>query len=313
MTKKKFKPTFPQLALLDWLFEKDRLRFFTHTSHMESATRTWLYEVAGQDEDGKKKLSRVYPSHHSDGSDVRILERLGGRDSIQTHTLYQQKFIRQLTPTGDRERFEKFMEQFADRRWHWAEHIYLVTDTAREWWKAEGKALYQAAAAEREAERSATARMVVLGAMAAVRPEISSELRSRLPEGIPLPIPARRAVRPQSTAIVVRETETRLYVSDVTPLRTGIYTERNVIEGRPPNEYVAKEHVMADHASPQMARRILEIDADYAEDLNRIAEQAVEAMLPALLELSSRLAQKDAERAFFMQEAIGSAPETPKP
>lgn len=313
MTKKpKFKPTYPQLALMDWVLEKGHRRFFTHTSGLHTGNQTWLYEAGPEDAEGKRKMVRVYPSHRND--DVAMLERLGGRDTIQTHQLYQQGFLIQISPTMNAGKMEKFLSQFSAREWHWMEQVYLVTAAGRTWWEDEGRELHRKAAAERRAEREAALRTVVVGGMAKVQPEISRELRAKIPDGIPLPIPSRKALRPQATATVVKETETRLYVTDVKSIRKRPIGEREVVEGREPNLYVARENVIVDHATPDVARRMAEIDAEYEEDLNRIAEQTVEALLPALQDLASRMAQKDAEREDMMRELLeGTGPAAPKP
>lgn len=317
MADKKFKPTFPQLALLDWLFERDRCRFFTYTARLDSTSEIGLYETSGVDEGGKKKLVRVFPTGAGKG-DVELLERLGGRSTIQTHTLYQQKFLTQLGATGGRrESFDKFMSQFSNENWHWAEIIYVPTDAARTYWQETGRGLFLAAAEKRKGVRAAVDRLVIVGARAKIHPRIPRELAERVPAGMTLPIPVRTAVRPQALARVVKETETRLYLSEVKPLRERAISEAYAVEGFDPNLYVARENVILDHADARIARRLAQIDAEHVEDLNRIAEQAVEAILPALISLESKFLQKDAERADMLREAIAdfeaSAERSPRP
>lgn len=314
MTKKtKFKPTFPQLALMDWVLEKGHKRFFTHSSSLNSGNQTWLYEAGPEGEDGKRKLFRAYPGQSRE-NDVALLERLGGRDSISTHQLYQQGYVMHISPAMQHEKFNKFISQFSERGWHWAEQVYLVTSAGRAWWEEEGRDLHAKAVAERAAARAETLRLVVIGRESRIQPELSRDLRARVPEGIPLPIPSRKAMRPQATAIVTKETETRFYVEDVKPLRSRSISERSVVEGREPNEYVSRENVLVDHATPEIARRLAEIDAEYVEDVNRIAEQTIEALLPSLQDLASRLAQKDAEREDMVRELLSGQPDaSPKP
>lgn len=309
MAPRKFKPTYPQLALFDWLMERDRRRFFSHHSGIAATHEVWLYETDGVDENGKKKLVRLLPN--SEGMEGRakaaaLIERLGGRATIQTWQLLQQGHIAGLSMNSNSEAFEAFSSQFNKAMWHWSEHLYVVTDKGRAWWKETGRELFEAEKSKRDKERAAVERVVLLGRVERVRPEVPREIATRVPEGMSLPLPSRSVLRPQATAVVVKETTTRLYLRDVSWLRPVDYSSR-VVEGREPSEYVAREHVILDGAEPETVERLMKIDAEYVEDVNRIAEQAVNSILPALLSLDSRLKQKDAEREDMMKEAIEAA------
>jgi len=308
VTARKFKPTYAQLALFNWLMESDRRRFLTHWSGMQSQSEISLYETVGVDDEGKKKLRRLLPSG-SHEADIEMIQRLGGRRSIQMHQFIQQGFIKHLVMNMHRDTFDKFTSQFAERNWHYAETILLPTDKGREWWAETGKALFEAERAKREAGRAAVERMVLLGRTERITPRLPAELKAKVPSGIPLPLPAvRAALRPQATARVVKETGTRLYLADVKWLRSVDWSAM-VVEGRAPNEYVAKEHVIMDRANPSAVEGLLRIDAEYVEDVDRIAAQAVEAILPALTDLDSRLKQKEAERDDMIRELLEEAKE----
>lgn len=303
--------TFPQLALLDWLTENDKRRLFTRDAGI-SYTSVHYFETDGVDSDGRRRLTRVYPSDEGRDRDVDFQRRLGGRENIDVTSLCKAKFLSSYNCNRtDREVWKKFSAQFA-MEFHWNDNVYLLTDAGRKYWADEGKALFEKMKAKREADAEAVDRLVVVGQVSRFSPVIPADLLKNVPKGMSLPLPSREALRPEAVCRVVKETDLRLYVTDVTKLVPVGY-QSQVVTGREPNLFVDKRHVILDNADMDTARRLAEIDAEHVEDVNRIAAQAMEEILPVLLNLDARLKQKDAEREDAMHEAIQTRGEMATP
>lgn len=305
---------YPALALLDWLCEKGPdARIFAGGEH-----GVYLYEVQPPGPDGKRKLVRAWPVSgplERNPEAQALLDRLGGRATIDYHALYTSKFIRGYNGLGHvgtdraqaRRNYEAFVARLDKDYFHFSQTAYVLTREGYEFWKDKGRAMAAEARARRDAERAATARTVLIGRPATIRPRLPAELAKRIPKDLHLPLPSRRIVAPYATATVVRTTPTRLYVRDVETLpATESFGERP-IGGSFPHQFVSPEAVMVDDCSPRLAVRLAEITAEFQAEADAIGTRIVEEMLPKLIDLDSRLKQKDAERADAVAEALREA------
>lgn len=294
------KLSFPQLALLDWLFERDRKRFFSVYAGSHSPSEINLYEVTGVDEAGKKIVEQKLSTFSHGAEALALIERLGGRAVIKTLDMHRADFFKAIRSMSSN--YDGFVSQFTGDGFNHQEIIYLVTDKAREWWAETGKEQFETLASERAMQRAAVDRLIVVGVLTDIKPKLPKELADKLPAGTKLPF-SRQAFRPQAIARVVKETASRIYVADVRPLREWEYCEGSAVQGRKPNQYVVRDNVILDDADMDTALKLAEIDAEHEADICRITVTAVEAMLPALMDLEARLLQKDAEREDLMREA----------
>jgi len=306
MTSRQF--NFSQLALMDWLMEKPGRRFFVRLTGINLSASTHLYEREETPE-GKWKKRRVYPRENS-VENAALLDRLGGRENIRIDGLVKEGFLNAYSATSlsrsDAERTKKFLSQFENLTLQWYETIYVPTKVLAQYWAETGRDIFSKLEERRLKEREAVSRLVVLGVEERIHPSIGAELAARLPKGINPPIPARRAKRPRAVARVVKESTERLYITDVValPEGTSYYSLPSFIHGRSPNQYVSKDAVLVDYASMETARKLVEIDAEYEDELNSIANKEVGEMLPFLQRLADRLLQKDAEREDMIREVL---------
>jgi hypothetical protein len=246
---------------------------------------------------------------------MALLDRLGGRDTIDYHVLYAFKFIHGFNGLGhvgvdraqSRKNYEAFVAKLDRDYFHFSQTAYVLTRSGYEFWKEKGRAMATEARARREAERAAVARTVLIGGPATVRPRLPVDLAKKIPKGLQLPLPSRRIVVPYATATVVKSTPTRLYVRDVEILPSTEGLATRPIGGSVPHQYVSPEAVMVDDCSPRLAARLAEIAVEFQADADAIGARIVEEMLPKLLDLDSRLKQKDAERADAVAEALRAA------
>jgi hypothetical protein len=308
---KPFKPTFPQLALLDWLYERKGSRFVV-TSNMGSRPGDFdMYETDGRNEEtGKLRLKR-YASFSSDADTTELTRRLGGsRAKVDLSPLVQERILKSGNSIYGRAgtlNYEKFAEQFDEDYFHYSSSVYLLTkETGYGYWEETGRALFEQMKAKRAEDRAKAERLVLVGRISPIEPQFPAALIKKLPKGLRFPIPERRGVRPQAYATVVKETGKRLYLEDIHYVREmeeyGSKDPR-VIQGYK-EKFVEREHVIIDNATPEIIRKLTAIDAEYQEDVTRIAVDFAEKMLPIMQEMDQRFFQKDNERELVFGEAV---------
>ena len=318
MAKPKF--GYPSLALLDWLCEKgpDR-RLFSAGGGFHSRG-LYLFEASEPGPDGKRKLNRVWPTFgpaEKDPEAMALLARLGGRDTIDYSAMYHAKLFRGFHALGhtgidsakSRKSFETFVAKLDRNYFHFSETALIVTPDGFRYWEEHGRELAAKERAGREAALSAAARTVLIGWPCTISPRLPKELSRKIPQGVTLPLPSRRVVRPYATATFVKATPTRVYVRDVQTLPDAgeTYWRRRPVGGNSPNQYVAPESIMVDGCDPALAARLHAIACEFQDDVDAIGVKVVETMLPGLIELNSRILQKDAERIDAVKDALREA------
>ena len=310
---KPFKPTFPQLALLDWLFERKGCRFVV-TSNMASRPGDFdMCETDGRNEENGKLRIKRYGSFSGGEDSEALTVRLGGsRARVDLSTLYRQQMLNtgnsMLAGSGGLN-FEKFVGQLDvdENYFHYNSSIYLLkTKVADPYWETTGKALFEEMKAKRASERAKAERVVLVGRISPIEPQWPAWLIKKLPKGLRFPIPERQGLRPQAYATVVKETGKRLYLEDIHYVRElPGYGSRDssVIQGYR-EKFVEREHVIVDNATPEIIRKLTSLDTEYQEDVTRIAVDFAERMLPIMQEMDSRFFQKDNERELVFKETI---------
>jgi hypothetical protein len=308
---KTFKPTFPQLALLDWLYERKGCRFVI-TSNMGSSSGDFdMFETDGRNEESNKLRLKKYASFSSDADSEELTRRLGGsRAKVDLSPLLQARILKSgnsIYGQAGTVNFEKFNEQFDGDYFHYSSSVYLLTkETGYGYWEETGKALFERMKAKRAEDRAKAERLVLVGRISPIEPQFPAALIKKLPPGLRFPIPDRKGLRPQAYATVVKETGKRLYLEDIHYVREmEAYGRKDphVIQGYK-EKFVEREHVIIDNATPEIIRKLTAIDAEYQEDVTRIAVDFAEKMLPIMQEMNLRFFQKDNEREMVFKEAV---------
>ena len=310
---KPFKPTFPQLALLDWLYERKGNRFIV-TSNMGSRPGDFdMCETDGRNEEnGKFRLLR-HGAFGSNAASEDLTRRLGGsRSKVDLWPLASEKILKSgnsLYGSGGTLDYGKFVGQFDinENFFHYNSSIYILNkDVGYEYWENIGRDLFEQMKAKRASDRAKAERIVLVGRISPIEPEWPASLIKKLPQGLRFPIPERKGLRPQAYATVVKETGKRLYLEDIHYVRElPAYGSRDssVIQGYK-EKFVDREHVIVDNATPEIIRKLTAIDVEYQEDVTRIAVDFAERMLPIMQEMDNRFFQKDNEREMVFKEAI---------
>jgi hypothetical protein len=310
---KPFKPTYPQLALLDWLNERPGARFLV-SSNMGSRTSDFdMFEADGKNEETGKFAIKRYEAFGGDEESKALTDRLGGsRAKVDLTSLIQQGILRSgnsLYPQAGTLNFEKFVSQLDVREgyFHYSSTLFLLAKAfGAKYWEETGRALFEDMKAKRAAQRARAERLVLVGRVAPIEPEFPASLIKKLPKGLVFPIPNRFGLRPQAYATVVKETDKRLYLEDINYVREIDPYRRNdpsVIQGYK-DKFVEREHVIIDYATPEIINKITALDNEYQEDVTRIATDFAERMLPIMQEMDQRFLQKDNEREMVIAEAI---------
>lgn len=328
---KTFKPTFGQLALLDWLYERKGCRFLV-TTNMGSTHGFDMYETDGKNEENDKIRLKSYDAFSGDEESKALTRRLGGsRNKVDLSPLYQENILKSgssLYHRGKSASFQTFAKQFDvnEHAFHYNSSYYLLTkDVGYTYWEETGQALFEKMKQKQANERAKANRLVLVGCVAPIQPQWPAALIKQLPKGVIFPIPERRGVRPQAYATVVKETDRRLYLEDIHYVREmptyGNHDPR-VIQGYR-EAYVERHNVILDNADLSIIRKLTSIDEEYQDDVTRIAVDFAERMLPLIKEMDQRFFQKDTERDLIFGEAIeafkaksashGEDPETSKP
>jgi len=316
---KKTKLSFGNLALLEWLCERPYGRMFTnHNINPVTASNvTYLFEMGDPDENGKRKIARHYPSNSTGGKadeeNVAFMKRFGGKvGGPECYRLSRAGFTRSLSALNSsidgKDDYDRFIATLERQRnpFHFSELLYFLTEAGLEYWKTEGRAEMERLRAEAAEKRESADRLVLLGVQSRISPQLPKHVQDAVRAGIPLPSLDRKLVRPYALVRVVKETANRLYVEDVEYVRKGQGSVYGIIEGRAPNMYVSKEHVMLDNATRPGVAKVLDMDAEYVDEAQKVMLDAIERILPILREADLRLKQKAAGHDDMMKELLES-------
>ncbi len=320
MSKPKF--SYSELALMNWVYQDKGFRFLTKFVAGSSSFDPQYHEIVDRDADGKYIDNVINGSSSTSWSQekqkvhgdriISLTRSLGGTLNVNCGNLTKLGYLSYHAPLSSGDERANFAAKFAKLD---LLHTALLRSTAkgRTWYAEEGKALYEAAHEKREAKRKSAERMVVLCAEFTMEPELSDELRAMVPDGLKLPLPSRKIIRPIGTATVIAETEKRLTIENVSHfedwLRYGRGTyriNRWPVQGREPNLYVEPWAIMVDHANDDIAAKLREIDVDDVESFDRTGNHHMKLILPLLIRMHSHLKQNNAAREDIMREAIES-------
>lgn len=314
------KLTFSQLALMDWLLEPGNPgRFLTKFINNTTPHPLVYHEVAGRNEAGKLLCKDVSTNVGGGTNEERAIRdreiadftrRMGGTLSFDTTGLERAGYLNRATYFTNAESWNKFASQFGNLNLS-GDALFRLTPKGREWYSAEGRDLYRAQLEKRNARRQASERTILICAEFTMRPTLSDELKKKVPDGVTLPLPMRKIMRPFATATVIGETEKRISIENVVMLQdwkrynyAADHQIRWPIQGREPNLYVEPSAVMVNHADAEITGKLSEIDLDDVDAFNRAAEYHMAQILPHLIEMNLRLKQNALARDEMMQEAI---------
>jgi hypothetical protein len=302
--------TFPQLALMDWVMEKQG-RFYTHPT-LGSVKGISLFEMAPPGEDGKREITSpfksILPTPEEREREHALLRRLGGRLTADYSRLAIDGIVMGLTQFTEAGKLQKFKAALSGIQLHYSDSVNLVTASGREWWAHSGKALYEAARERIEADAASADRLVVIMRPAIVSPVLTPAMERAKAAGVIFPSMSQSVDRPYAIARVVKETEKRVYVEDVVFLipEAKHNFRTDPLGGRAPNVYVERESIMLDNATRAGASRLVEADREMADDIQRIALDTLERLVPMMVEQDLRMKQKMGEREDVMRELLES-------
>jgi hypothetical protein len=306
MARNKTEFTFLQLALMNWLMEKPD-RFISISTSYGTSKELYFYEAEKNNETGSIEGNRVYPLTNQNGIDARklnteFLKKIGGKANIDVVRLHHQGMVTSHSAFGSSEFSRAFFNRVSMGRYHHGQRFDLPTPKMARFWAKEGKAAYEEELASIQQKAADVRRQIVIGRNLEFKPKIPKELKDRWPTGLALPYPKVKKVRPLFSATVTKVTPTRVYIDDVKPLSTerDYYT----IKGREPNLYVEWADVIADYADEPLIDKLLNLDNEFHEDVNRISIETITQMLPLITNIDSRFKQKEAEHDDMLKDIV---------
>lgn len=307
---------FAPLALLDWLCEAPRGdRLFSEGGGM-STRHLWLFEAGAAGPDGRRPLTRIIPGVRN-GEDAAMLERLGGRASFDATGLVREGFERYQEMSDRRaakpgEAWESLARRYDAKWFAYSDNVYLPTEAAYEYWRAEGRDRLASLRSERAEERRLADRTVLLRGSWRPAFRADAELARLLPRDFRMPVREEAFDRPYATARVVKATATRLYVEDVRRLDApgqGSWADDVVRNGADGARWVDPAAVWLDPATGRGVRALREAADDYAQGAADAFAETLRAIAPALASLQARVAQKAAMRDDEVRAALAAAAE----
>jgi hypothetical protein len=162
-----------------------------------------------------------------------------------------------------------------------------------------------------EAEMAAVARVVLVGKQARIDRPHGYRDDHVVPSWVRAALPVTVVMVPIALAKVVKETDSRIYVEGLTqPDGEGKFEgDYTVVKGSPPNQYVEKDAVMADHATPETARRITGILADFSGSYEAAGSRLESAVKPLLAQETLRIRQAETQMLDMLREALAECAE----
>lgn len=134
----------------------------------------------------------------------------------------------------------------------WYSTYYVFTKNARDYWNAEGKALYEKLMAEEAAKRAKVERLCIIGYKDSRKRERSDRNAMML-------------VR------VIRETEKRLYVEIVESVSK--YGHYDIVEGNRDKYYISRDQVWKDNVTEDYYSRVVAVEDGIVAEKNALREQ----------------------------------------
>jgi hypothetical protein len=322
MSKKKF--TYPQLALCEWLFEENApgMRFLTrwHGSWNSSKEEFEFHEIIERDKDtGLWKDRVINESLGNDASEedvqfrIDLKRRMGGSLAIDYQNLFDARIVSSRSGLTGGKAVEEFEKKFQKFELGHNYTLLLRTTSGREWWKDEGKALYDAEHKKRLAKRKDAERTIVIGAWMTVTATLPEHLTKNLPEGMKLPTPKRKVFRPFATATVQSQSERRVGVTDIQMFddwdKHRYYSSggRDIswpIQGREPNLFISPENLMVDHADNFIGSKLHNLHSDEELDFSAKATDHMSKIVPLMLAMHMALDQQKAGLEDMTREMI---------
>lgn len=305
---------FGPLALLEWVTEKGpNARFFTRSDgdHLYLYTRT-------ADQDGTPKVARPWPPSGDWRKNVEaceIMARFDNKVAADTYAFRGLGLFELYNSLGhagndrklEMKRYQAFVRDFVGRDlFHFSQTVYVPTARAFTFMAEVGAAQLAELRSKRAAARAAVTRTIVIGNRCTLRPELPEDIRRILPKGAVLPLPTRTFTRAYATATVISESKDRLYLAEVVRL-PEIGEGHSPISGSDPQQYIHKSAVLLDHASPETASAIAQLDSDYVADFQRMSDDLARKTIAMVTEMHSKMLQKDAEYRDSVQELLSGA------
>ena len=294
------------LAVLEWLCEvPEGQRLMVQPS----GPGPWLFEAGPPGEDGRRPLRRSIID-----SDPVLRERFGGRGSVDVTGLVRVGFAHFQEMQGFRDADAKrawadLSARYDTGHFGYSHNVWVPGPEAYRYWRETGAPALAALRAARDAERARDERLVVIKAPWTPRREVPEALARMLPKDFRHPLAPRRTERAYAIARVVRQTPTRLYVTDVERLAKGAgwSVSEDPVRNSADGEYVEPSAVMMDGATPRAARALAAIEAEHAAEAEEAFQETLRRIAPALLDLSMLLDQRAARRDDEIREAIEAA------
>lgn len=314
------KPQLHELAILNWLCTHDgpgKVRFI-----LNSEFGLDFYETVDKTDDGyivRKVLESRHPREPEEKELVRSLHLPSGTPSCQS--LISNRYIVSYNQFVGGQSLTNFFSKLVnlDESVAYRTNLHRLTKSGVEYWESEGRDLFRKLEKKKNEEIAEVSRYVLVGQ--SIKKEFTID-KSKVPHGVNLTLPVYTRVftDPAFFARVIKETDTRLYIDDVEDVRrkTAAFGEgfkpvnyKSYISGSGTRTYVSKEDVIKDPATKADVRRIKEINDEYADDFERIANEALAQIEEVIDTMNSRILQKQAEQDDVMREILSGEDSKP--
>lgn len=322
----KIKFTYPQLALCDWLFDEAApgARFLTrwHGSWNSPKQDFHFHEIIDIDKETGLWKDRVISRHPGcNGTDEEVKfhldfkRRMGGSLAIDYQNLLNAGIVTNRTIFSGGAIVEEFSKKFEKFELGHNHSLIRRTSEGKQWWRDEGKALYEAEHKKRLAKRKDAERTIVIGAWMTITAELPEGLTKNLPDGIKLPTPKRKVFRPFATATVTNQTEKRIGVTDIVMFadwekhRYSSYRGVSInwpIQGREPNVFITHENLMVDHADAFIGSKLHNLHSEEEQDFSAKATDHMSRIVPLMLSMHQALDQQQAGLEDMTREMISN-------
>lgn len=306
---------YPRLAFIDWLAESPAKRFaILWASHRGQDNGPTFYEL--NDAGGYTSFN-----HWSSGS-TELAERFGGTINIDLEPLKKAQLINCLqsnakSADGGPNNFVKFIMQagmdYNESRF-FLSTVYRANRQTLEWWNRQGKDVFLALKEKRNEERASVERTVLIGVPCIVSPFAIKP--ANLPDNMPKMFRNLTITRPTYTATVVKETDTRLYITDLERVREKTSSSDSeerygIVQGRSPNLYVEKTNIMVDYTDEATVSALTALDADEVEAYRSVVASTWSDISGPILNMEARLIQAEAARDDMVREILERAASKP--
>lgn len=301
-----------ELALLGWLAGAPDKRFAV----VSGKNVQKLYERLEPREDGLHPVRSHAEWDKGDSVLTEMKTWFGGKISWDTRPLEEaglvNSYARMAKNFGDKDReFDKSVaDVYIPGQWNLDAHYVSVAGvTAVTWWAAYGRERHSKlldAIGGRIAKMEVAKRQAVFGKEMGLERKLPERIADLLPQGFNFPLPRQNVIRPICTAVVTRETATRLYVEDVKAMSGAPFWPSMIVNKHGGEQYIDRQMLILDNASPADVASIASFDTDRNRDHIERCSRFAEEMLPVIQRMLDLDKQNAVEHDESFRELLAS-------